>query len=379
MRRRTALSAWMVAAAMGAAVVVSGCLFRSEGSPIADQSAAKRRMKEQPVQIIKKDHKSETASMESTAAAARPESTDTNANEDPAVKLMQALRRQEVALEKERFREAKETPAVESTQAAAVTVESTGRATPAIQSTASEAFVGEKTASVGISSTDVSGPAAAGEPGGELSVENLRAMLAAKDKLSPREEEAYRRLVGANLAQAVPPEQSSAEYKLLSDARDAVAREDYTAAREKVKQALMLIRRKTDPTIDRLCFATNVAAYGDATIVDPPIFEAGQRVLAVTDMSDFACLPVEKSSPPDLYYTKMSQRLVIYDTGGKLQWQDDYGTFEYQASHYISTMFIPQIFNLPSGMKSGEYVLKVEINDVLAGRQAEASVKFAVK
>lgn len=369
MRRRTALSAWMVAAAMAAAVVVSGCLFRSETPGMADQSAAKRRMKEQPVQIVKKDRNPGAASVESTAATAQAESTDASANEDPAVKLVETLRRQEVALEKERAKAAKETPAVEST----------GAAIPAVESTASEARPVEKAASLEAGSTDVASAATAESTDGELSVTNLLAELSKKDKLSPREEEAYKRLSGANLAQAVPAEQSSSEYKLLTDARDAVAREDYAAAREKVKQALTLIRRKTDPTIDRICFATKVRAYGDADVVEPPVFQPGQRVLAVTDMSDFACSPVEKSSPADLYYTKMSQRLVIYDMGGRLQWQNTYGTFEYQASHYIGSMFIPQIFDLPSDMKSGEYVLKVEISDVLAGRHAEASVKFTVK
>ena len=102
-------------------------------------------------------------------------------------------------------------------------------------------------------------------------------------------------------------------------------------------------------------------------------------MLAVTDLSNFACLPIDTESPPKLHYVKMSQRLAIYDKAGKLCWEYAHGPFEYQASHYFSTMFIPVRVTIPNDMTPGEYVLKVEITDVLAGRQSESSTGFRVK
>ncbi len=220
---------------------------------------------------------------------------------------------------------------------------------------------------------------AAGGLAGELSVERLTAELARRPKLTPGEKEAYSRLLGASDVKVAPPAGAGDEYALLGQARDALLDGDYAQARAKADQALRLIRRKTDLSIDRFCFATEVRGYGDASVVSPAEFSAGQRVLVVTDISDFTCLPVDDATPPKLYYTKMSERLVIYDTSGKLYWQNSFGVFEYQSSHYISAMFVPQIFDLPRELAAGGYVLKVEMSDVLANRQAEASIRFAVK
>jgi hypothetical protein len=330
MRRKALVSPGLACAAFIVAAALSGCVLW----PSRTEEPAKNEMPVIPLKILP------PKSVESTATAA-----ETPAGSPEG--LMNAISRQTAALT------ARKT-GTKPGEAAKLGAESSA---PAAESTSADAQ--------------------------ELSVQNLLAQLGAKDTRTPGEDEAYKRLLGAGRAAAAPPAEGADEYSFLGDARDALVKNQSDAARAKTKEALKLIRLKADPVIERVAFATDVRNYGDADVVSPAAFAPGQKVLVVTDLSDFACEAVGNGSvapaQAELYYTKMSQRLVIYDPKGKLYWQNAYGVFEYQASHYIWTMFIPRIFDLPRDLPAGEYVLKVEISDVLAGRQAESSVKFTVK
>ena len=140
-----------------------------------------------------------------------------------------------------------------------------------------------------------------------------------------------------------------------------------------------MLRRRTDPTIDRLFFAREVRNYGDATVIESARFGPGETVLVVADLSDFACEEVSGSAGGRLYHTRMTYRLAIYDRDGRLYWQHSEGPFEYQASARISTMFLPKRFRLPAGLSAGQYVIKAEVVDHLAGKQTQASADFAVR
>jgi|GEM_PF-2917390 len=214
-------------------------------------------------------------------------------------------------------------------------------------------------------------------PQSELTVDGLIAQLEKKEARTPAEDEVYKRLLGV-AAPPVPPAGTSDAYTLLGQARDSLLKADYEVARERVFRVLQLVREKTNPVIERVYFATEVRSYGNGDVVSPAEFRRGQRILVVADLSNFACRPVGSTSPPELYHTKMTQRLAVYDGAGKLYWQKSYESVEYQSTQYTDTMFIPQIFNLPTSLKSGEYIMKVEIGDLLSGRQTESGVAFTV-
>jgi len=209
----------------------------------------------------------------------------------------------------------------------------------------------------------------------ELTVDYLLSLLD-KSERTPAEEEAYRRLLGLGGPEENP---SGPVESLLVEAREAAERGDDETAQAKASQALTLLRRLTDPSIDRLFFAREVRNYGNADVVEVTRFSPGEVVLVVADISNFACEEVPGADPPELYTTRMTYRLAIYDTRGALHWQHSEGPFEYQASTCISSMFLPKKFRLPAGLKPGEYVVKAELVDHLAGRQTEAAVDFTVR
>ncbi len=212
----------------------------------------------------------------------------------------------------------------------------------------------------------------------ELTVDELIGLLGKKESRTPQEEEAYMRLLGlAAAAEAERPRGPIAD--LLAQAREALARGEYETAQGHLRQALELLRAETDPHIDRLVFARAVYSYGNAQVIADPQFKAGQLVMVVTDLSDFACLPLSGDGSPRRYRTKMTHRLAIYDGGGVLYWQESYGPFEYQADGYVATMFLPRKLHLPSNLKAGKYIMKAEVVDDLAGRQTQASVEFSVR
>ena len=214
----------------------------------------------------------------------------------------------------------------------------------------------------------------------DLSVARLVALLEAKEKRTATEEEAYRRLLGiARANRHAGGDEGSPVGRLLGAARDALTEGDLETAQAKTAEALALLRRETDPAIDRLFFAVRVRNYGNADVIEKPAFSSGQIVLAVADLSDFCCLPVEGESPAAHYFTKMTLRLAIYDAKGVLCWQDTDGPREYRAAGYVATMFWPRKFRLPSGLNAGKYTIKAEIIDHLAGRQTQSTAEFTIK
>lgn len=211
----------------------------------------------------------------------------------------------------------------------------------------------------------------------ELTVDYFVGLLQEKQELTAAELKAYRRLLG--LDDASGDSAGGPAEELLDAARNALARGDAETAQAQLSEALVILRRRTDPTIDRLFFAREVRSYGNADVIENPHFSSGQLVLAVTDISNFACEEVGGAESGALYRTKMTYRLAVYDKGGQLFWQHSEGPFEYQASARISSMFLPKKFTLPRGLKPGQYVMKVEVVDHLAGRQTEASTEFTLR
>jgi hypothetical protein len=212
----------------------------------------------------------------------------------------------------------------------------------------------------------------------EITAEYLISRLESKDSRTPAEEDAYRRLLGV-MPQPEPRAEDTDVYSLLGRSRDSVLKGDYESARRNTSEAMVQLRRKTDPAIDAVYFATEVLNYGNADKVSSPEFRAGQKVLLVTDLSSFACEPVGAASPPELYRTRMSQRIAVYDSDGKLAFEKSFEAHEYQSSYNVTTMFIPRILQLPANMKPGSYTVKVEIVDELAGRQNDAGANFTVR
>ncbi len=214
------------------------------------------------------------------------------------------------------------------------------------------------------------------EVNGEYTVDYLVSLLDAKER-TPAEEEAYRRLLA--LAGLDTPARAGSVERLLEQAREAAGRGDDREAQAMAAEALAILRNRTDPTIDRLFFAREVRSYGNAVLVENARFAPSEMVLVVVDLSDFACEEVAGTGADRLYHTRMTYRLAIYDTDGRLYWQHSEGPFEYQSSSRISTMFLPKKFRLPAGLTAGQYVIKAEIVDHLAGKQTQASADFAVR
>lgn len=211
----------------------------------------------------------------------------------------------------------------------------------------------------------------------ELTVDYFVELLEGKLELTDAETEARRLLL--RLDDPSRDSEAGPVEKLLNEARAALSNGDAETAQAKVSQALAILRTSTDPTIDRVFFARAVSNYGNADVIEDPRFSGGQLVLAVIDISNFASEDAPDAESGALYRTKMTYRLAVYDKQGQLFWQHNEGPFEYQSSARISSMFLPRKFTLPRGLKAGQYVLKAEVVDHLAGRQTQASTEFTVR
>lgn len=213
----------------------------------------------------------------------------------------------------------------------------------------------------------------------ELSVPHLLSVLRAKKHKTKAEQETHRRLLGIVPKTKRLSSEGSEVWDRLSAAQTAVSRGDYEVAQSHALAALALINRETNPSIDRFFFATTVRSYGNADIIEKPVFSRGQLVMAVADVSSFVMVPVNTTDGKKLFVARMTHRLSIHNSKRGMLWQKTYGPFEYQTEGRISTMFVQRPFTLPRKLKRGKYTLKTELIDNIAGRQQQAMISFTIR
>ena len=137
------------------------------------------------------------------------------------------------------------------------------------------------------------------------------------------------------------------------------------------------VQALADLRIPRVVLCTAIESFGHYKSIDPPVFRAGARNLALVyiEVDNFT----SQQTPGGQYRTLLSVDYSVLSKSGRRIWGKRDDNIEDLAQQmrqdfYLAIGPIP----IPKKLPPGEYVVKVEVEDVLAGKINSNVTKFKI-
>ena len=136
------------------------------------------------------------------------------------------------------------------------------------------------------------------------------------------------------------------------------------------------LRRAAGLQIRNLKLCTKVVGYGVYDEMPEAIFAAGRssKVIVYVEVENF----VSRLQDDKQYHTKLQLRLQLFAKGGAAPlWEKAYTNIEDASFNHRRDLYVPVLITL-NKQRAGEYVLKVAVDDVHAGKTDErkAPIRF---
>lgn len=146
---------------------------------------------------------------------------------------------------------------------------------------------------------------------------------------------------------------------------------------EQVESLRTLIRAKADLQVPKVVLCTAIEGFGRYTPIEPAEFKAGQknRVLLYLEVDNFR---TEKTAS-GMFRTLLSVRESLLTRTGEELWSMQDANIEDLARQQRRDFYLTiGELTIPKTLTPGEYVLKVEVEDVLAGKINSSTAKFKI-
>lgn len=158
-----------------------------------------------------------------------------------------------------------------------------------------------------------------------------------------------------------------------SDARDpAIWANQQLDALERLRG---LLRAKADLRVPNVQLCRSIEGFGRYEPIVPAAFKAGgkNRVLLYIEVDNFHC----DQTPSGLYRTLLSVRESLLNKGGEELWSAKDDNIEDLARQKRRDFYLTiGPLAIPKSLGPGEYVFKVEVEDVLGGKMNSNIVRF---
>jgi len=139
-----------------------------------------------------------------------------------------------------------------------------------------------------------------------------------------------------------------------------------------------LVRAEADLAVKTVELCTAIEGFGRYEPFEPPHFPAGRKnlVLVYIEVENFR----SEKTDSGLYRTLLSVRQSLLDRAGQEIWTARDDNIEDLARQRRSDFYLTiGPLAIPRTLSPGEYVLKVEVEDVLAGKINSGSVHFRME
>ncbi|HWL94845.1 MAG TPA: hypothetical protein VNT79_15105 [Phycisphaerae bacterium] len=172
----------------------------------------------------------------------------------------------------------------------------------------------------------------------------------------------------------------SAQIDSLISARSTSGRDPATWATrqlESIESLRRLMKERADLVVPRVVLCTQVEGFGRYKPIEPAEFKAGRRnrVLIYSEVDNFTT----KQTNSGMYRTLLSTRQTLMTKDGKEIWSEKSENIEDLARGPRRDFFLSTLpITIPKSLPPGDYVLKVEIEDVLAGKINSNSTGFKI-
>ncbi len=171
-----------------------------------------------------------------------------------------------------------------------------------------------------------------------------------------------------------------AHFKALVAAKSAAGRDPALNANQQLEQieALRkLIRARADLQVPRVALCTAIESFGRYTPIEPAEFKAGEknRLLLYIEVDNFQ----SETTPSGLYRTLLNISVSVLTAGGQEVWTMTDSNIEDLARQQRRDFYLTiGELTIDRQLAPGDYVLKVEVEDVLAGKSNGGAAKFKI-
>lgn len=181
--------------------------------------------------------------------------------------------------------------------------------------------------------------------------------------------------VDADLQQII-----TAQVESLISARSTSGRDPATWATrqlESIEELRRLIKERADLVVSKVALCTAVDGFGRYKPIEPAEFKAGKknRVVIYIEVDNFSC----KKLNSGMYRTLLSARQTLLTRDGKEIWVQKADNIEDLARRPRRDFYLcTQPIAIPKTLPPGDYVLKAEVEDVLAGKINSGVANFTI-
>jgi len=135
---------------------------------------------------------------------------------------------------------------------------------------------------------------------------------------------------------------------------------------EPVRNLENLIRAKADLQVPKVVLCTAAQSYGIYDPIEPPEFPAGRRtaVIIYVEVDNFS----SETTASGYFRTLLSVRPSLLNKAGEELWSTSYENIEDLSRQRRRDFFLIVKGVIPASLALGEYVLKIEVEDVLGGK-----------
>jgi hypothetical protein len=146
---------------------------------------------------------------------------------------------------------------------------------------------------------------------------------------------------------------------------------------DSVEELRKLLKSHADLQIPAIKLCTKVDGFGVYEEIKSPSFTAGRRnrFIVYCEVKNFRSEPTEDNQ----WRVLLAQRIKILNGEGKTVFQASDEDVPYVSHRMIEDFFLVQVVDLPASLSPGKHLLRVYVEDKLAGKATENQVEFVVK
>jgi len=168
------------------------------------------------------------------------------------------------------------------------------------------------------------------------------------------------------------------EMSMLIAARSSSGRDPATWANrqiESIKSLRKMLGAKADLSVPTVALCTQISGFGLYKPIEPAEFPARRKnlLLVYIEVENF----LSKKTPSGLHRTLLSVRQSLVSRDGQELWSKKDENIEDIARRQRRDFYLTiGPIEIPKSLAPGSYILKVEVEDVLAGKMNSAVAKF---
>ncbi len=145
---------------------------------------------------------------------------------------------------------------------------------------------------------------------------------------------------------------------------------------DRLEALRLAMAEKADPRIVGVALCSKVSTFGMYEEMAHESFVAGRSIPTIlySELSDLRAEKVEDG----LFETRLASRVELFTADGRSVWARDEPQIVDRCRHRRRDFFLAQRLTIPATLPAGDYVLKLFVEDQIAGKAAETAKGLSI-